>query len=115
MYACISFFQVTKIDYSGSKVSIYNTDGAIMTCDACVITVPLKCLQNEMIEMVPELPSDKLSAIHLLGAGIIEKVLYHLTFNLYIICTLGYSNVGPHLCKILYKEKYMLCSLLIFI
>ena len=53
---------------------LHSTGGDVLTCDACVVTIPLTCLQKEMIEMIPEMPSDKLNAIKQLGAGIIEKV-----------------------------------------
>lgn len=43
-----------------------------------LVTVPLSLLQKNTIQFNPPLPDRKLKAIHSLGAGIIEKVMWWL-------------------------------------
>lgn len=53
---------VTAINYTGDKV-IVTANGASYEADKCIITVPLKILQENSINFTPSLPSYKQEAI----------------------------------------------------
>ncbi len=60
----ISFNKViTSIDYSGSEV-IVETANEQFTADVAMVTVPVKLLQNGIINFTPQLPQNKLDAIN---------------------------------------------------
>lgn len=60
----IRFNHVVKaIEYSGDKIRVECSDEAF-TCDKVIVSVPLKILQNKLIDFSPELPSDKTKAIN---------------------------------------------------
>ena len=50
------------------------SDGCSYHGDRVVVTVPLAVLKKGMIEFSPPLPEKKVQAIHMLGAGQVEKV-----------------------------------------
>ena len=54
---------IVNIDYSGDQVNVTSLNGTIYTADRIIVTVPLKVLQNNIINFTPALPSNKQSAI----------------------------------------------------
>ncbi len=54
---------VSEIDYSGAKVTVKNTEGAVFEADRVLLALPLKILQNESVTFIPELPAEKTDAI----------------------------------------------------
>ena len=54
---------VQAIDYSGAKVVVRTAD-AQYTADKVIVTVPVKLLQNGMINFTPSLPNEKAAAIN---------------------------------------------------
>lgn len=67
--------EVTSIDYSAKDVVVKTKQGTDVTCSKVIITVPLSILQEASITFQPPLTSEKIKAIHSLGAGITEKVI----------------------------------------
>lgn len=53
---------VTSIDYSGDRISV-TADGNTYEADKVILTVPLKILQDNMINFEPRLPSSKVDAL----------------------------------------------------
>ncbi|WP_462251743.1 flavin monoamine oxidase family protein [Ekhidna sp.] len=53
---------IETIDYSGEQISV-SAAGEQFTADKVIVTVPVKILQNESINFIPELPSNKIDAI----------------------------------------------------
>ncbi|MEO1260974.1 MAG: NAD(P)/FAD-dependent oxidoreductase [Bacteroidota bacterium] len=54
---------VSDIDYSGEKVIVKTTNNEIYDADKILVTVPLKILQNNMINFNPGLPAEKTEAL----------------------------------------------------
>ncbi len=54
---------VTAIDYSGEQVIVTPADGNTYVADKCIITVPLKILQEGSINFTPVLPNKRQKAI----------------------------------------------------
>lgn len=54
---------VEKIDYGGKEVVI-KTSSSTFTASKVLVTVPISILQNNLIEFVPELPTDKVEALN---------------------------------------------------
>ncbi len=55
---------VSEIDYSLDQVVLKTTDGDSYTAEKTLITIPIKMLQQNSIEFIPQLPSDKIEAIN---------------------------------------------------
>ena len=60
---------VTKIDYSGNKTIVETQNGIIYEADKILVTVPIKMLQREYIQFIPEMPQSKLDAINSIHMG----------------------------------------------
>lgn len=54
---------VVAIDTTGERVRVEDADGGVEECDAVVVTVPLKVLQDGLITFTPPLPSARRDAI----------------------------------------------------
>jgi polyamine oxidase len=65
---------VRQIDSRGSEVAV-ETNSGTLRANRIVITVPLGVLQAGQIRFVPELPSEKQSAIHRMGMGVMNKIV----------------------------------------
>ncbi len=55
---------VTEIDYNSNKVKVQSQDGEIREADKVILTVPLTILQNNFINFLPALPSEKTEALN---------------------------------------------------
>ncbi|MGD1949265.1 MAG: flavin monoamine oxidase family protein [Leptolyngbyaceae cyanobacterium] len=66
---------VTRIHWRSSGIEIQTETDKTYTAQQVVITLPLALLQQNAVEFEPELPADKLNAIHGLGAGHITKLI----------------------------------------
>jgi monoamine oxidase len=66
---------VESIAWSSSGVRITTRDGQRLDADQCIITVPLKILQDQSIRFEPALPEQKRAAINGLGSGAMGKVI----------------------------------------
>ncbi|MGF1527783.1 MAG: flavin monoamine oxidase family protein [Candidatus Competibacterales bacterium] len=55
---------VSKIDYSSADVLVTAESGQLFRADKILVTVPIKILQDGLIEFIPELPASQLTAIH---------------------------------------------------
>lgn len=55
---------VREIDYSGEQVVVTNSTNEIYEADKVLITVPISILKQEFITFKPELPNEKVEAIH---------------------------------------------------
>ncbi|MEM6602279.1 MAG: FAD-dependent oxidoreductase, partial [Verrucomicrobiota bacterium] len=55
--------QIVSIDYRGDHITATDNQGKSYAAGRVVITVPLKILQKNVIDFVPELPRPKLKAI----------------------------------------------------
>ncbi len=53
---------IETIDYSGEQIAV-STNDEQFTADRVIVTVPVKILQNEVINFIPALPEDKVDAI----------------------------------------------------
>ncbi|MBL6927284.1 MAG: FAD-dependent oxidoreductase [Acidimicrobiia bacterium] len=65
---------VSRVDHSGPGVVI-DSDKGVFEANAVVVTVPLSVLQAERIQITPDLPHSTLSAIRMLGMGLMNKVV----------------------------------------
>ena len=54
---------ITRIDYSGDVITITDSNNNYLSCNRVILTVPLKMLQKDSIEFIPDLPSYKKKAI----------------------------------------------------
>jgi len=70
---------VTKIDYSGDRITIKDGNGGEWICDKVIIAVPVSILKLNSITFTPALPSQKTAAISRFGMGPGMKVF--LKFN----------------------------------
>lgn len=66
---------VTQIRWNTAGVEIQTETGTTYTAKQVVITLPLALLQQNAVAFEPELPDDKLNAIHGLGSGSITKLI----------------------------------------
>lgn len=66
--------RVSKIDYSGSKVSIEH-NGKLTQADYVIVTVPLGVLKANAIQFVPALDVTKQTAIEKVGMNCVNKFL----------------------------------------
>lgn len=69
-------FQVTKINYTGSKVLIEGIRGTqkwAKEFDYAIVTIPLGVLKDKQIEFNPKLPQAKQEAIDKLKMGLVNK------------------------------------------
>ena len=55
---------INAIDYSADQITITSTGGQTYTADKVIVAVPVKILQNGMINFTPILPSNKQQAIN---------------------------------------------------
>jgi len=55
---------VKEIDYSSDKVIIKNDNDDLFEADKVLVTVPIKILQNNSIDFIPDLPTEKIDAIN---------------------------------------------------
>lgn len=55
---------VTKIDYHGEDVLVSTNKAQVFKADNVIITVPIKILQEGMIEFSPQIPDEQLIAIN---------------------------------------------------
>ncbi|MFN7115861.1 MAG: flavin monoamine oxidase family protein [Saprospiraceae bacterium] len=70
---------VKTINYTSDKISVEAADNQVFTADRIIITVPLTILQQNDINFIPALPSDKRAAIQQIGMGAGMKII--LKFN----------------------------------
>jgi monoamine oxidase len=66
---------VERIDYFDTNVKIFTNEG-VFVCDQLVVTVPLGVLKKQSIEFRPSLSKRKINAIHSIGFGNLEKVIF---------------------------------------
>lgn len=60
----ITYYQaVNAINYSGDRVSVSTTNGAIYSANKLIVTVPISVLKNRDIVFTPELPQQKQNSI----------------------------------------------------
>lgn len=71
--------QVTAINYEGDQVEVTTNTGQTYTADKVIVTVPLKILQNNVINFSPALSASKQQAIQ--GATIWSGIKVFLEFN----------------------------------
>lgn len=67
---------VSQIAWEGSPIRIETTDDESFEADAVIITLPLGVLKAGDVNFTPQLPDDKQRAIHELGAGVVNKVVF---------------------------------------
>ena len=60
---------VTVVDTSGIKPVAIDDNGVYHYADAIIVTVSLGVLKAEIIDFIPDLPTDKLDAIDIIGMG----------------------------------------------
>lgn len=70
---------VTRVDWSGSTVSVSLQGGEEMTADQVVVAVPINILQDGDIELVPGFSQARQAAVNLIGVG--EGLVALLEFN----------------------------------
>ena len=70
---------IRRIDYSGDRVTLEDTQGQKYQVDKLIITVPLAILQANDISFIPALPTSKSEAINKIGMGAGLKIF--LAFN----------------------------------
>lgn len=70
---------VTRLQDTGHEVAVATKDGKSFTADAVIVTVPLGVLQKGSVTFEPQLPKEKLAAIHGLKMGNLHKTF--LTFD----------------------------------
>lgn len=66
---------IQRIDYSAAQPYIITQAGEKFTADKIVVTVPLGILKSGMIQFIPNLPSEKIIAIHNLGIDAGLKII----------------------------------------
>ena len=71
--------QIVSIDYQGNNVVVTDSNGVIYEADKVIVTVPLKILQNEVVNFKPALSHSKLNAIK--GAPIWGGIKVFLEFT----------------------------------
>jgi len=74
---------VNGIDYRGDKVSVRTNQGEVYEADRVLVTVPIKILQNEMIEFNPAWPQEKVAALEEVDMPAGLKVFMHFSERFY--------------------------------
>lgn len=65
------------LEWGPFGVKATTTDGRVYLADQAVITLPLGVLKANRVKFIPELPEEKLGAIHQLGVTDAVKLFYH--------------------------------------
>ncbi len=65
---------VSKIDYSGNAIVVTDQQNNLHIADKVIVSVPITILQDEDIQFVPSLNTDKISAFKDIGMGAGMKV-----------------------------------------
>ncbi|MBP91130.1 MAG: hypothetical protein CL436_00760 [Acidimicrobiaceae bacterium] len=65
---------VSSVDHGGPGVVVDSEQGRF-DADAAIVTVPLGVLKGERIRFTPDLPYSTLSAVQMLGMGLMNKVV----------------------------------------
>ncbi|MEM8860785.1 MAG: FAD-dependent oxidoreductase [Chloroflexota bacterium] len=55
---------IVDIDYSGDKVWLTDLNGGEYSADKVIVTIPMKILQEELVEFAPPLPQGKQDALY---------------------------------------------------
>ena len=66
---------VQHVSWSNDGVRLRTATAQEFCAEAAILTVPLGVLQAGDIEFIPPLPSEKVSAIHHLGAGHVDRIV----------------------------------------
>ncbi|KAI0982820.1 hypothetical protein GJ496_003040 [Pomphorhynchus laevis] len=67
---------IISINHTRSRdIQVISSDNTTYHCDACLVTVPLGVLKDDVIRFEPQLPDWKLQAIKRLGYGNMNKVV----------------------------------------
>ncbi len=74
---------VTKIDYHGEKVLVSTNKGQVFRAEKVLVTVPIKILQQGMIEFIPEIPAKQSTAINREKVGDGIKVFIEFSEHFY--------------------------------
>jgi monoamine oxidase len=67
--------QVTRVEYSGSSVTVKTADNSSYTGRFAIVTLPVGVLKAGTVTFSPSLPSEKAGAIARLGMGTLNKVI----------------------------------------
>jgi monoamine oxidase len=67
--------QVTRVEYSGSSVTVKTADGGSYTGRFAIVTLPVGVLKAGSVKFAPPLPANKAGAIARLGMGTLNKVI----------------------------------------
>jgi monoamine oxidase len=65
---------VTQVKYGSNGVTVSCSNGAVLTADYAVVTLPLGVLQKGSVEFSPALPSSKLASLKVFEMGVLNKV-----------------------------------------
>ncbi len=68
-------FAVETVEWSAEGVRLRSADGQELSARAAVSTLPVGVLQSGAVRFTPELPESKRTALNVLGAGPVLKVL----------------------------------------
>ena len=74
---------VTAIDYSADEITVTASGGQTFTANRVIIAVPVKILQNGMINFIPSLPSNKQQAISNINVWSGFKAFFKFTTKFY--------------------------------
>ncbi|XP_022252437.1 lysine-specific histone demethylase 1B-like [Limulus polyphemus] len=86
--------EVKEINYSGDKVIIRCQDGEEWKASKVIVTLPLAVLQKEEVTFCPQLPEEKLKAVHRLGAGTVEKIVLQFPYRFWALKVKEYDLFG---------------------
>lgn len=91
---------VSKIDWSGTNISIETTEGGL-TCEAVIVTVSTGALASSSIRFVPELPVSKQESFQKISMGAYEHIaiqfkedFFELGPDGYVIFQMGAGGQG---------------------
>jgi monoamine oxidase len=66
---------VQHVEWSTNSVRVRTVTGQHFQAELAILTVPLGVLQADDIQFTPPLPAEKLTAIHALGAGHVDRIV----------------------------------------
>ncbi len=99
---------VNEIDYSLDTIVVKNINNEIFEADKVLVTVPITMLQNNSIDFIPNLPSEKVSAINSMEMPGGIKVFMEFTEKFYpdILFTEGVITAVKSQDKIFYNAAF---------
>jgi len=85
---------ITNVQWGGSKVAMTAENGDVFEADRVILTVPIKVLQDQLIEFSPDLPATTIQGINKIGMDRGMKVILKFTSRFWEVNTGSIFTAG---------------------